>query len=201
MQAPPPVIAVATHRARAADRAGRRGSPPACAGRPPGALSLVVPFVDRPARPRTRGHPMAPTGRLREHAASPHDAELRDAAPRLARRRFLTVTAAAAALAFTTNLPSRGAFAATELDAARITADPFTLGVASGAPRPGAVLRWPRLAPAPFATDGGLGQQRVSVSWEVALDASFAVVVRRGTALAYPEYGHSVRVDVRGLVA
>src|SRR5690606_40636956 len=43
--------------------------------------------------------------------------------------------------------------------------------------------------------------QRVSVSWGVALDDSFAVVVQRGSALAYPEYGHSVRVDVRGLVA
>ncbi|MFJ9663474.1 alkaline phosphatase D family protein [Streptomyces sp. NPDC101219] len=143
---------------------------------------------------------MAPTGRLREHAASPHDAELRGAAPRLARRRFLTVTAAAAALAFTTNLPSRGAFAATELDGARLTADPFTLGIASGDPRPDSVLLWTRLAPAPFEADGGLGQRRVPVSWEVALDDSFAVVVQRGTALAHPEYGHSVRVDVRGLI-
>ncbi|WP_217132682.1 alkaline phosphatase [Streptomyces sp. AC558_RSS880] len=138
------------------------------------------------------GPPSAP-------ALTPHDAELRTAARHLARRRFLTVTAAAAALAFTTNLPARGAFAAPRLDAARITEDPFTLGVASGDPLPGSVLIWTRLAPVPFTPDGGLGQQQVEVAWEVAADESFALVVRRGTALAHPEYGHSVRVDVQGL--
>ncbi|WP_309058466.1 alkaline phosphatase D family protein [Streptomyces sp.] len=145
---------------------------------------------------------MAPSGRPgppSAHAFAPHDTELRSAARHLARRRFLTVTAAAAALAFTTNLPARGAFAAPELPAVRITQDPFTLGVASGDPLPDSVLIWTRLAPAPFEADGGLGQQRVVVSWEVALDESFAAVVQRGTALAHPEYGHSVRVDVRGL--
>ncbi|GAA3506325.1 alkaline phosphatase D family protein [Streptomyces prasinosporus] len=145
---------------------------------------------------------MAPSGRPRPpsaHDSAPHGTELRAAARHLARRRFLTVTAAAAALAFTTGLPARGAFAAPELPAARITHAPFTLGVASGDPLPDSVLIWTRLAPAPFEADGGLGRQRVEVSWEVALDESFAVVVRRGTALALPEYGHSVRVDVRGL--
>ncbi|WP_431986460.1 alkaline phosphatase D family protein [Streptomyces griseoflavus] len=131
-------------------------------------------------------------------ASTPHDAELRTAARHLARRRFLTA-GAAAALAFTTQLPARGAFAASRLDAARISEDPFTLGVASGDPLPDSVLIWTRLAPAPFEPDGGLGQQRVEVSWEVALDESFVLVVRSGTALAYPEYAHSVRVDVRGL--
>ncbi|GGW47610.1 alkaline phosphatase D family protein [Streptomyces griseoloalbus] len=129
----------------------------------------------------------------------PHDTELRAAARHLARRRFLTVTAAAAALAFTTNLPTRGAFAAPRLHTARITDDPFTLGVASGDPLPDSVLIWTRLAPVPFEPDGGLGQQRVDVSWEVALDEAFALVVRQGTAAAHPEYGHSVRVDVQGL--
>ncbi|GAA3196829.1 alkaline phosphatase D family protein [Streptomyces virens] len=132
-------------------------------------------------------------------ASTPHDAELRTAARHLARRRFLTVTAAAAALAFTTNLPAHGAFAAPRLDAARITRDPFTLGVASGDPLPDSVLIWTRLAPAPFEPDGGLGQERVEVSWEVALDESFALVVAQGTATAHPEYAHSVRVDVKGL--
>src|SRR5690606_21505879 len=93
----------------------------------------------------------------------------------------------------------RGAFAAPRLDAARIAEDPFTLGVASGDPLPGSVLIWTRLAPSPFAPDGGLGQQRVEVSWEVALDEGLALVVRSGTALALPEYAHSVRADVTGL--
>ncbi|MFD7687043.1 alkaline phosphatase D family protein [Streptomyces sp. NPDC059781] len=141
------------------------------------------------------------TGPSSALALTPHDAELRAAARHPARRRFLTLTAAAAALAFTTNLPARGAFAAPRLDAALVTEDPFTLGVASGDPLPDSVLVWTRLAPAPFEPDGGLGQQRVEVSWEVALDESFALVVRRGTALAHPEYAHSVRVDVKGLEA
>ncbi|MEW2615595.1 alkaline phosphatase D family protein [Streptomyces sp. NPDC047880] len=136
---------------------------------------------------------------LTEHASSPHDAELRSAAPHLARRRFLTVAAAATMLAFTTNRPARGATAAPELDAARITVNPFTLGVASGDPLPGSVLLWTRLAPQPFAEDGGLGQERVEVCWEVALDEWFVIVEQEGTATAHPEYAHSVRVDVKGL--
>ncbi|MFJ8545264.1 alkaline phosphatase D family protein [Streptomyces sp. NPDC093586] len=144
---------------------------------------------------------MAPTGRhsaLAEHAFSPHDAVLRAAAGHLGRRRFLTVTAAAAALAFTTNLPARGAVAARERTA-RITKDPFTLGVASGDPLPGSVLLWTRLAPEPFLEDGGMGTERVAVEWEVALDDRFAGVLFRGTADAHAEYAHSVHVDVAGL--
>ncbi|CAL9627001.1 alkaline phosphatase D family protein [Streptomyces sp. enrichment culture] len=130
---------------------------------------------------------------------TPHDVELRTAARHVSRRRFLTLTGAAAALAFSSNLPARGAFAAPRLETARITEDPFTLGVASGDPLPDSVLIWTRLAPAPFTPDGGLGQQQVEVAWELALDESFALVVRSGTALAHPEYAHSVRVDLRGL--
>ncbi|MFC8143959.1 alkaline phosphatase D family protein [Streptomyces paradoxus] len=146
---------------------------------------------------------MALTGRRRapsEHAFSPHDDVLRTAAPHVARRRFLTVTAAAATLAFATNRPARGATAAPELDAARVSDDPFTLGVASGDPLPDSVLIWTRLAPEPFAEDGGLGQERVVVSWEVALDEWFAIVEQQGTATAHPEYAHSVHVDVKGLM-
>ncbi|MET9765714.1 alkaline phosphatase D family protein [Streptomyces sp. NPDC006372] len=145
---------------------------------------------------------MALTGRRNapsEHAFSPHDDVLRTAAPHVARRRFLTVTAAAALLAFTTNRPARGATAARELDAARISADPFTLGVASGDPLPDSVLIWTRLAPEPFAEDGGLGQERVVVDWEVAVDERFARVEQRGVATAHPEYAHSLHIDVKGL--
>ncbi|MEU4980208.1 alkaline phosphatase D family protein [Streptomyces sp. NPDC021969] len=144
---------------------------------------------------------MAPTGRpsaLAEHAFSPHDAVLGAAARHLGRRRFLTVTAAAAALAFSTNLPARGAVAAPERTA-RISKDPFTLGVASGDPLPDSVLLWTRLAPEPFLEDGGMGTERVTVEWEVALDEYFAAVLSRGTADAHAEYNHSVHVDVKGL--
>ncbi|MFI8946225.1 alkaline phosphatase D family protein [Streptomyces sp. NPDC053750] len=146
---------------------------------------------------------MAPTGRrsaLAEHAFSPHDAVMGAALRHLRRRRFLTVTAAAAALAFTTNLPARGAVAAPLRDAARISKDPFTLGVASGDPLPDSVLLWTRLAPEPFLEDGGMGTERVTVEWEVALDEYFATVLFRGSVEAHAEYAHSVHVDVKGLM-
>ncbi|MET9347360.1 alkaline phosphatase D family protein [Streptomyces termitum] len=131
--------------------------------------------------------------------ASQHSQELRAAARHFGRRRFLTVTGAAAALAFATQLPAAGAAAAAELDARRVTEDPFTLGVASGDPLPGSVLLWTRLAPRPFEPGGGLPAERVSVHWELARDERFTRTVRRGRATAHPEFGHSVHVEVEHL--
>lgn len=125
-----------------------------------------------------------------------HSPELRVVAGHLGRRRFLTVTGAAAALAFATNLPAAGTASAAEFDAGKITADPFTLGVASGDPLPGSVLLWTRLAPSPYEADSGLPAQRVAVEWELAHDERFRRVVRRGTATAHPEFNHSVHVEV-----
>ena len=39
----------------------------------------------------------------------------------------------------------------------------------------------------------------VDVGWEVARDATFKAIARRGTAMAWPELGHSVHVEVGGL--
>ncbi|MFI1716369.1 alkaline phosphatase D family protein [Streptomyces litmocidini] len=128
-----------------------------------------------------------------------HSEELRAAARHFGRRRFLTVTGAAAALAFATQLPAAGAAAAAELDARRVTEDPFTLGVASGDPLPGSVLLWTRLAPRPFEPDGGLPDRRVPVHWELARDERFARIVRRGLATAHPEFRHGVHVEVEHL--
>ncbi|MEV5614113.1 alkaline phosphatase D family protein [Streptomyces sp. NPDC052225] len=125
-----------------------------------------------------------------------HAPELRAAAQHLGRRRFLTVTGAAAALAFATNLPTAGTAAAAELDSAKITGDPFTLGLASGDPLPDSVLLWTRLAPSPYELGGGLPAERVEVRWELALDERFRRVIRRGTATAHPEFNHSVHVEV-----
>ncbi|MFF7146501.1 alkaline phosphatase D family protein [Streptomyces griseoaurantiacus] len=127
---------------------------------------------------------------------SQHAPELRAAARHVGRRRFLTTTGAAAALAFAVGLPATGAASATELDARRIPHDPFTLGVASGDPLPTSVLLWTRLAPRPFEADGGLPLARVTVHWELAHDARFRRIVRRGTALAHPEFRHAVHVEV-----
>ncbi|MER7175202.1 alkaline phosphatase D family protein [Streptomyces mesophilus] len=127
---------------------------------------------------------------------SRHSPELRAAARHLGRRRFLTVTGAAAALAFATNLPGGGVAHAAELDARKITENPFTLGVASGDPLPGSALLWTRLAPQPYAADGGLPAERVSVEWQIAHDARFRRIARRGTTTAHPEFNHSVHVEV-----
>ncbi|MYV54575.1 alkaline phosphatase D family protein [Streptomyces sp. SID3212] len=142
-------------------------------------------------------------------AAHRHAPELRAAAQRLAalaqagslpRRRLLAgASAGAAALAFAVNLPLAGVAGAAELDARKVAADPFTLGVASGDPRPDGVLLWTRLAPDPYVPDSGLPSERVAVGWEVAADAGFARIVARGEATAHPEFHHSVHVDVRGL--
>ncbi|WLW55535.1 alkaline phosphatase D family protein [Streptomyces sp. YU58] len=127
---------------------------------------------------------------------SQHAPELRAAARHLNRRRFLTVTGAAAALAFSVNLPAAGTASAAELDAAKITDNPFTLGVASGDPLPNSVLLWTRLAPAPYQSDSGLPAERVLVHWELAHDERFRRIARRGTTIAHPEFHHAVHVDI-----
>lgn len=79
--------------------------------------------------------------------------------------------------------------------------DPFTLGVASGMPRPESVVIWTRLAPQPQAPGGGLPRQPFAVRWELAEDERFATGVRRGEFLARPERGHAVHVEVGGLAS
>ncbi|WP_405569147.1 alkaline phosphatase D family protein [Streptomyces sp. NBC_01167] len=126
-----------------------------------------------------------------------HALELRAAAQHIGRRRFLTVTGAAAALAFAVDLP--GTAHAAALDSRKITEDPFTLGVASGDPQPGSVLLWTRLAPRPYEPDGGLPRGTFTVRWEIAHDSRFARIARRGSVTAHPEFHHSLHVEAGGL--
>jgi alkaline phosphatase D len=79
------------------------------------------------------------------------------------------------------------------------TAYPFALGVAAGDPAPDGFVIWTRLAPDPLAPHGGMPQSPLPVQWEVAIDQKFAAIVARGEALARPEVGHSVHVEVTGL--
>ncbi|MBF6354966.1 alkaline phosphatase D family protein [Nocardia higoensis] len=85
--------------------------------------------------------------------------------------------------------------------APRWSADPFTLGVASGDPAPDSVVLWTRLAPDPLAPDGhgGMMNAPVSVDYEIAHDEHFRSVVRRGTAVATRELAHSVHPEIHGL--
>src|SRR6266851_5092371 len=66
--------------------------------------------------------------------------------------------------------------------------DPFSLGVASGAPRPDGFVLWTRLAPDPLSPDpaapGGMTGGDVPVTYEIAGDPAMRDIVRRGTATA-----------------
>lgn len=111
----------------------------------------------------------------------------------LNRRQFFAGVSQFAALALAGLLP--GDSLAT---APQFSADPFSLGVASGDPLADGVVLWTRLAPDPLR-GGGLPPRSVPVRWQVAVDEGMRRVVRRGTATALPGLGHSVHVDVRGL--
>lgn len=79
------------------------------------------------------------------------------------------------------------------------SAYPFTLGVASGDPAPDGFVIWTRLAPRPLELGSGMPKRAVPVRWEVAEDDRFSRIAATGEALARPELGHSVHVEVGGL--
>jgi len=109
----------------------------------------------------------------------------------LSRRSFLGTGTAAAGAALVPALARP--------QTVRLSADPFSLGVASGYPDETSLVLWTRLVPEPFAPDGGMPAVPVAVDWELAADERFAAVVARGSAIAEPELAHSVRVEVGGL--
>ena len=78
----------------------------------------------------------------------------------------------------------------------------FSLGVASGAPRPDGAVLWTRLAPEPLAEDGHGGMDAADVHGALGRrDAtrSSAGIAARGKALAQPELAHAVHPRVEGL--
>lgn len=68
----------------------------------------------------------------------------------------------------------------------------FTLGVASGQPRPDGMVLWTRL------TGAGL-PAHVEVQWELAHDEAFSRIAARGTELAEADWAHSVHAEPAGL--
>lgn len=80
----------------------------------------------------------------------------------------------------------------------RFAADPFSLGVSSGDPTSDGVVLWTRLAAGPVDISG-LPKQPVEVRWEISEDEGFSSIANKGTAVALPQLGHSVHVEVDGL--
>ena len=78
---------------------------------------------------------------------------------------------------------------------------PFQLGIASGEPEANGFVIWTRLAPDPFEIGYGMVPVPVEVRWEVASDERMQNKVAEGTAIARPELGHAVHVEVAGLEA
>jgi len=76
---------------------------------------------------------------------------------------------------------------------------PFQLGIAAGDPAADGFVIWTRLAPDPLAIGYGMPSQPVPVKWQVATDRGFANVAQSGEAVARPEMGHAVHVEVQGL--
>ncbi len=76
--------------------------------------------------------------------------------------------------------------------------DPFQLGVASGDPVADGFVIWTRIAPDPYDIQA-LPNEALLVGWEVATDAKFKKIIKKGNVYARPELAHSVHVEVQGL--
>ena len=81
------------------------------------------------------------------------------------------------------------------IPAADLSADPFTLGVASGDPTTESVILWTRLA-IDALNGGAVGDVDIDVLWEVSSNNAFTDIVASGIATAESRYGHSLHVDV-----
>jgi alkaline phosphatase D len=107
------------------------------------------------------------------------------------RRHFLASCARLASLAAcAAMLPARAL--------PRTSAYPFSLGVASGSPRPDRVVLWTRILPDPLDARS-VPAEPIAVRWEIAEDETFRKIAAKGVATAIPELAHSVHVDVTGL--
>lgn len=128
----------------------------------------------------------------------------RDYGPSLDRRTFL-LGSFATGVSWTRIASAQGAATpaaspvATAVVKLSLKTNPFSLGVASGEPTPDGMVLWTRLAPEPFAPDGGLPNAPVDVAFEIANDELFRDIVQHGTVRAEAEWAHSVHLEVTGL--
>ncbi len=112
---------------------------------------------------------------------------------RLDRRSFLLATSSLAAA----SVWSSRAFGAVVKNP-KFSGYPFQLGVASGDPSEDGFVLWTRLAPKPVE-GGGMMDDSVEVSWQVAEDEAMSRIVKKGSKTALASWAHSVHVEVEGL--
>lgn len=108
------------------------------------------------------------------------------------RRLFLAYTASLAAIPYLGRGQSSGA-------APKFQSNPFSLGVASGDPDHESVVLWTKISPDPLVPSGGMPSHAVDVIWEMSSDEAFTHLLKKGTAIATPQLGHSVHVTPEGL--
>jgi alkaline phosphatase D len=109
------------------------------------------------------------------------------------RRDFLRLSGGVTGLVALGSLPACG----TERSLA-LSANPFTLGVASGDPTSDGVVLWSRLARSALEA-AQAADASVAVDWEIAEDDGFTRIAQSGSASATPQLGHSVHVEAAGL--
>jgi len=115
---------------------------------------------------------------------------------------FTTVNRRSIVLGFSTMAlvtTGSGLFARQVWGAPVFAAYPFALGVASGDPASDGFVLWTKIAPKPLEHGGGMPNRPVEVEWAVASDGRMRQVAQKGTAIAHPELGHAVHVEVGGL--
>jgi alkaline phosphatase D len=76
--------------------------------------------------------------------------------------------------------------------------DPFPFSVASGEPTASGVVLWTKLARS-AADLTPVSDAAIEVEWVVARDEQLRDIVRRGVAVAEPQWGHSIHAIVEGL--
>lgn len=110
----------------------------------------------------------------------------------LDRRTFITTGSAVAAGVVAATLPIGGS------PAVAVSAY-FKHGVASGDPTPTAIVLWTRVTPTAAATPGSGKGAAATVTWQVATDAAFKKIVKKGTFATNAGRDHTVKLDVTGL--
>lgn len=103
------------------------------------------------------------------------------------------------ALGTTAAGPAAAPAAAAPAVPAGVRSRAFAHGVASGDPGPTQVVIWTRVTPTAAARPGTEAGPRVTVTWEVARDARFRRVIKRGRFATGPTRDHTVKVGVNGL--